>query len=322
MAGSLLELFRTLASVDPPRVDLSEAPWEAYVDWSIAQGLAPLAAYNVEYRLGACGAPEWARDRLLAIFQGSSNDNVMKLVAFRQVVKALEGHRIVLLGGAAFADTLYAHVGFRPVIDLRCLVPPREMPAVLECFRGAGFEVDRSTANPSQAEHVLTDQRTNLFVHEALAPTPEGDEALHARSLPARVYGPSVFRPDPEDALLSLVALLARAGFGVPLLEMLDARELVLGAPSLEGPYTRPLRADVLLERATAWHLQRALWVTLRVVERLFPSTAPAVAPLMPRLSHAVGELLERIVVEPVAQVGRSSVFRGEEAVRRALVGG
>ena len=57
MAISFLELFRVLASFDPPRVDLSKAPWDAYVNWSIGQGLAPLAAYNLEYRLGQCGAP-------------------------------------------------------------------------------------------------------------------------------------------------------------------------------------------------------------------------------------------------------------------------
>ena len=82
MAPSLLDTFRTLASFSPPRASLRGAPWEAYVDWSIAQGLAPLAAYNLEYRLGGGGAPEWVRDRLLSVYQGSLNDTVMMLVNF------------------------------------------------------------------------------------------------------------------------------------------------------------------------------------------------------------------------------------------------
>ena len=52
MAPSLLDTFRVLASFSPARTSLRGAPWEEYVDWAIAQGLAPLAAYNLEYRLG------------------------------------------------------------------------------------------------------------------------------------------------------------------------------------------------------------------------------------------------------------------------------
>src|SRR5215469_4975814 len=122
MAPSLLETFRILASFSPPRVSLSGAPWQEYVDWSIAQGLAPLAAYNVEYRLGGAGAPEWARDRLLSVYQGSLNDNVMKLVNFKRAIGALEGRRIIVLGAASFAEALYPHVAFRPVLDLDLLV--------------------------------------------------------------------------------------------------------------------------------------------------------------------------------------------------------
>src|SRR5687768_6154392 len=107
MAGSLLELFRVLSSLSPERVSLKDAPWDDYVDWAIAQGLAPLAAYNLEYRLPSSGAPEWARDRLMSVYQGSVNDNVMKLVSFQRAVDELEGRKLVLMGSASFADVLY-----------------------------------------------------------------------------------------------------------------------------------------------------------------------------------------------------------------------
>jgi hypothetical protein len=54
---SLLDTFRVLSSFDPPRQSLADAPWEQFVDWAIVQGLAPLAAYNLEYRLGGAGSP-------------------------------------------------------------------------------------------------------------------------------------------------------------------------------------------------------------------------------------------------------------------------
>src|SRR5690348_14686047 len=120
---TLLDTFRVLSSFERPRQSLAGAPWEEYVDWAIAQGLAPLAAYNLEYRLAGADAPEWARDRLLSVYQGSLNDNVMKLVNFKRAVDELEGRRVVLLGAASYAESLYPHVAFRPVLDLDLLLP-------------------------------------------------------------------------------------------------------------------------------------------------------------------------------------------------------
>src|SRR5215469_5650476 len=129
MAPSLLDTFRVLASFSPPRASLRGAPWDDYVDWAISQGLAPLAAYNLEYRLGGGAAPEWARDRLLSVYQGELNDNVMKLVNFKRAVDELEGRRIVILGAASYAEALYPHVAFRPVPDLDLLLPFTELDA-------------------------------------------------------------------------------------------------------------------------------------------------------------------------------------------------
>src|SRR5689334_14011523 len=116
---TLLELFRHLTSFTPKRQSLAKAPWEEYVEWAVGQGLAPLSAYTLEYRFAGAGAPEWARDRLLGIYQGLMNDNVMKLVNFKRSVDALEGRRVVMLGSATFAEHLYPHVAFRPVSEIR-----------------------------------------------------------------------------------------------------------------------------------------------------------------------------------------------------------
>ncbi len=62
MPRALLDTFRVLAAFSPARQSLAGAPWEVYVEWAIANGLAALAAYNLEYRLAGGDAPEWARD--------------------------------------------------------------------------------------------------------------------------------------------------------------------------------------------------------------------------------------------------------------------
>jgi hypothetical protein len=320
--SSMLEVFRTLSSFSPVRADLSKAPWDAYVDWAISQGLAPLAAYNLEYRLGQCGAPEWARDRLLSIYAGSANDNVMKLVNFKQQVDELEGRTVVLLGAASFVESLYPHVAFRPVIDVRVLVPESDLDGFANFLKRGQFRPDESIVDASKAERTLSDTRTVIYLHGHLATNPEGDRELLGRALPMKVFGPSVRRLDLEDSILTHVLLMARAGFEVPMIELVDLRELVLGAPSLGGVYSRPVDAAALHARAKAFSIDRALYAALKLVERLFPDTAAAVAPLVPQISFPVREVLERLLVSPLADVGRTQGFRGEDTLRALLTQG
>jgi hypothetical protein len=321
MAVSLLELFRVLSSFEPPRVDLADAPWDRYTDWSIAQGLAPLAAYNLEYRLVDARAPEWVRDRLLSVYQGTANDNVMKLVNFKRAVDELEGRRVVLWGAATFAECLYPHVAFRPVVDLRLLLPRTDVDPFANDLRKSQFRVADAVADPLKADRVLTDTRTLLFLHGGILGDPAEDEGLFVRSTPLKVYGPSLRRLELEDALLLQTLVLARAGFEVPLIELVDLRELVLGAPSLGGTYSRQPEPDVVLWRAKAWGAERGLYAALSLVERLFPETKTAVARLKPALSLPVRELLVRAVVEPKADLERPRGLPGAEALRALLAG-
>jgi Uncharacterised nucleotidyltransferase len=179
MAVSMLELFRTLTSFSPARADLRAAPWEPFCEWAIGQGLAPLAAYNLEYRLGAAGSPDWVRDRLLSLYQGSANDNVMKLVNLKRSIDDLEGRKIVLLGAASFAESLYPHVAFRPVNEVRLAVPPGDVEPLTAWLRRSEFKPveDRDAGG---ATRVLSDTRTIILIHGALVPeTAEHDGPRH-----------------------------------------------------------------------------------------------------------------------------------------------
>jgi hypothetical protein len=77
----------------------------------------------------------------------------------------------------------------------------------------------------------------------------------------------------------------------------------------------------VLHERAKAWKLERALYASLSIVERLFPQTASAVEAARPPLRRATRELLNRLVVGPVSTPGSQVVIRGADRLRRLLTG-
>lgn len=324
MPASLLDLFRTLSQFSPARVSLRGAPWEEYVDWAIANGLAPLAAYNLEYRLTGADAPEWARDRLLSVYQGSANDNVMKLVSFKRAVDDLQGRRVLVLGAASFAESLYPHIAFRPVPEIRVRVDARDVAPFANFLGESGFRPLAGAEGAEGAERVLSDEHVALLVFKDLLGPRRAEEerAMLARALPMKVYGPSIFRPDLEDALLLHSLELARAGFDVPLISFVDLRELVLGSPSMSGDYSRPMDASIVKARAHAWNIERALYASLAVLIRLFPETEPLARPAMPELRRATRALLDRTIVDPISTLGRIRLTRGADRLRRLLVGG
>jgi hypothetical protein len=135
------------------------------------------------------------------------------------------------------------------------------------------------------------------------------------------VYGPSVFRPDLEDAGLLLCLEHARQGYQVPWLSFVDLRELITGATSMGSIYSRPVDMAVLKERARAWRLERGLYASLSIIARLFPETAGVVESARPPLRRATQELLNRLVVEPVSVPGSRGVLRGADRLRRLLTG-
>jgi hypothetical protein len=319
MAVSMLELFRTLTSFSPQPTELKDAPWEAFVPWAMGQGLAPLAAYNLEYRLGSAGSPEWVRHRLLSLYQGMANDNVMKLVNLKRCIDQLEGRKIVLIGAASFAESLYPHVAFRPVVEARLLVPASDVEPLTTWLRRSEFKAEEGVTDRAGATKVLNDTRTALFIHGGLFADKAQNDALMNRTIPMKPFGPSARRLDLEDAILVQALLMARVGFEVPMLEFIDLRELVLGAPAMGNVYSREVDTKAVLARAAEWKLEKALWVALGVVEKLWPETHSVVAKLKPDLSFPVRELLERLVVNPLSEVGRTEGIKGEEVLRSLL---
>jgi hypothetical protein len=313
---SFLSLFRTLASFDPARRDLSAAPWEPFVDWAIAQGLGPLAAYNLEYRLTGAGAPEWARDRLLSIYQGTLNDNVMRLVNFKRALDGLEGRKVVLLDGASFAESLYPHIAFRPVPYLRLLVRPEDLGPLVGFLGESEYRPAPELKDPAGADRALTDDRTQLFLHGGLL-----DPGLLERAEAMPVFGPSAYRLGLEDAVLALCHEQAARGYEVEALGFIDLRELLLGSPSMAGAYSRPPDFTELLARAKALKVERALYASVSIVARLFPEAAQAAARATPEFGFATRTLLDTLLVAPAADLGKTRAVRGLDQVRRVLAG-
>lgn len=322
MTATVDALLKALTSFAPKRESASPELWRELVLLAPRHGVAPLVAYNVEYRLAGSGAPQEARDVLLSHYQGALADNVFKLVNLKQALRAIE-RPVLLLDAAAVADTLFPHVAFRPMNELRVMVRAAELPPILQALAGLNLAPEPAP-DPLGAAVVVTDGRTRLAIHIRLFPEARAAEEgrLWDRAVPAKAYGSHVLRPSAEDALLCQVLLRARAGFDVPLVELIDLRELARGSPDLGGPYSRALDAAVVKQCAKELKIERALWAAMGVVIELFPEQAERARALQPELRSARAALMRRWVIAPACDLHRERAFFGEERLKRLLAGG
>ena len=187
---ALLDAIRALTAFEPPPA-LPDCDLEELVHVLTAHGLAPLASYQVEHtRLGA-GLPTSFREALLGQYQGVANDNVLKLVALRGLLRAAPEVPVVVLDAVAYVDWLYPHLAFRPVIDLRVALRGED---------GARFAAALAGQMSARSEQggrlaVFTDGRINLTAQEGLWPGGPADTPLFDRRLAYRAIGPSAARP-------------------------------------------------------------------------------------------------------------------------------
>jgi len=301
----LLPALRALTSFVPPP-DLPDCDLDALAPVLVAHGLAPLASYQVENtRLGA-GLPDRFREALLGVYQGTVNDNVLRLVTLRNALKDARDVPVVLLDGAMAVDWLYPHMAWRPVSDLRLAVRGADGPRFAAAV-AAGLKLDRTGEGGRTA--VFTDGQLELQLQEGLwAGSPE-DDRLFSRARPFPAFGPRASRPAPEEALLCTVGDLAQAGLWAPLIRYVDLRELL----------RLPLDPGEVQARAREAGLARALHGASVLVSHFFPEVEAAAAAVCPELGT-----LERLALEPVIEgardPGKLRHLRGAEATARLLV--
>ena len=178
----------------------------------------------------------------------------MKLVNFKRAVDELEGRRIVLLGAASYAESLYPARRV-PARSSSCdlLLPAADLDG-LAGFLGTVRVQARRVARRELRVLSRRPTRTITLHGGLLGPGFEDeDRGLLDRALPVRSLRP-VLLPSrrPKTRCSRPVLEQAHAGYSVPIITFVDLRELLLGAPSMQGAYSRPLDLAQVRARADA----------------------------------------------------------------------
>ena len=303
----LLDALRALSEFEPPG-ELPPCDLGELAGVLEAHGLAPLASYQLETRRIGMGLPDAFREKLLAIYQGTVNDNVTRLLGLKKVLDGVRDVPVLLLEGAAYVDWLYPHLGFRPVGEVRLAVRGEDAGRFAEGAALAGF----APAETGPGGHTATfgDGLVRIHLQEGVVAGGPADAGLFERRRPYPAFGPVAARPGPEDALLVTVADQAALGLHAPLVTFVDLREL-LRQPDLDPGLVRRLAAEA--------GLSRALHGSLSLLAGFFPPLADRALALRPELP-AVERLAVEAVVESARDPARLRHFRGSEAAARLVV--
>ena len=151
------------------------------------------------------------RHRLLALYQGTANDNVMKLVNLKRAIGELQGRKIVVVGAASFAESLYPHIAFRPIAEVRLLVPRTDVEPLAAWLGRSEFKAQEGGADPLGATKAMWDTRTHIFLHGSIWAKRRSMKRSAGRC-PCAIWGVRVPLGSRRRALVQ-VLLMARAGW-------------------------------------------------------------------------------------------------------------
>ncbi|MEA2569327.1 MAG: hypothetical protein QOI24_1328 [Acidobacteriota bacterium] len=287
---------------------VSDAPWpprsaadaDAFVRECMSQGTFALAFEDESLPDEIRAALDSAR----AMNHANRVRTDILLRAMRRVGKLLIGEEFVLLKGCDYLFRLYDAPHLRQMADIDLLVPDSRMEAVHERFRAAEMPqqfpsggVDRL---PSHHETVFKLGDVTIEVHRSFIQRARNRidyDALWSRRVRANIPGVDAFRLSDADALLYHALGLAIKEFDVPLVRYFD---LCLMLEQFRGDVAE------LAQRAREWHIERALYASLRQLVIVFPELAPRVEPLTQMLlSETTRNFIDtRVVPSPFRRRG------------------
>jgi hypothetical protein len=121
----MLSHLSSVLAQQPDQVDWSVfAPhdWQQFVKAARAHGVAPLIWYTLENIGWPAAIPVQVRAALHQSFYQTTAQNMLIYQDLERILDALQDIPVVVLKGAALANTLYPHIGTRPMVDIDLLV--------------------------------------------------------------------------------------------------------------------------------------------------------------------------------------------------------
>ena len=189
--------------------------WTYIIETALQHGIAPLLYYNLS-ELADERVPEKVVEYLRKLYNGNVARNILVYDALSKVLKAFKdaGIEVIVLKGAALAETIYHDIGLRPFSDVDILVRERDLQSAKKQLPGLGYRLDEAVSPEKYNEEFgcdlyYTGKVNILEIHWDILRKIKSDrytrvkiEKIWDRAVPAKIAGVDALVMSPEDMLL------------------------------------------------------------------------------------------------------------------------
>lgn len=268
---------------------IPQQEWQPVLKMADSERVTPL----LYHALMDTPLPGGVMERLRSVYYASARLNILRIQHLQRTLQALSAKniRVIVLKGAALAETVYGNAALRPMADLDLLIHPEDVSAALEAMLAWGCKrIDAEThpgavfeeTNVTGLELPVT-EKTTVELHWGILHPPHDanglGDAWFWETAQQFAGGPAgALALSPEACLIHLCAHLCLHHKGAGLLWWNDIAELLARSGA-------DLNWQIVLERARGYRLLAVLgWALPRAARELGADVPPWV------LDHFAGQ--------------------------------
>lgn len=213
--------------------------WTYIIETAQQHGIAPLLYYNLS-EIADKRVPEKVVGYLRKLYNGNVARNILVYDALSKVLNAFEhdGIDVIVLKGAALAETIYRDIGLRPFSDVDILVRESDLQSAKKQLPELGYRLDEEVSPEKYNEEFGCDLyyigKVNILeIHWDILRKTKSDrytrveiEKIWERAVPAKIAGVDTFMMSPEDMLLHFCVHLPKHRYN-RLIWLCDVLELI-----------------------------------------------------------------------------------------------
>lgn len=319
----LLACARTqLTSEDSQRIEQElvhlNVGWDRLIERACQHGIEPLLYYNLQ-RLGVPSAvPRAAIEVLRRAYYSNAARNALLYKELHQALSALRetGSAVIVLKGAALAETVYPNRALRPMSDIDLLVRKEEVSRAEAKLSAMGYVFQEHPKGEAwlreQYYHsvfvkdAITSTEIHLEIHWHLErpsrPFQINIDGLWDRAVPATIAGVETLVLSPEDLLLHLCLHTCKHKLTGGLRPFCDIAETI-------RQYGQHLDWGQIQTRASQWQINQYVYLPLQLARKMLGAAVPepALDALQPEGFDA--RLLDWAREEILEDKGTSPIF-------------
>ena len=262
----------------------SDLDWNRVIQHACQHDIAPLVFHTMQRARFAHANSHEAFNRLKALYYGNAIRNALLYQELETVLLAIRnlGKAVLVLKGAALAETVYQNRALRPMSDVDLLIKKEDLAEIEGLLRKLGYVFyDQQRTREWYCDnhyHVVFRRQVSaaftscLEIHwhleRPILPFPINIDGVWERAAVARVANAEVLVLSPEDLLLHLCMHTCRHKLTGGFRAFCDISETI-------RQYERVMDWEQVSTRATEWRIETFVYVVLLLTHELLGTRVP-----------------------------------------------